>query len=129
MGRSRGRLLFVVFSVSLSWPSLSSAQDQPAPQDNSARPLGAKELKKRNKRLLKELGSQGGDWLRDEVPEVITEAERLAFFRLSTNAEREQFIEIFWQKRNPEPDSPNNTAREEHYRRLAYTPTNTLPPA
>lgn len=120
MGHSRGRLLFVVFSVSLSWSSLSSAQDQPAPQDNSARPLGAKELKKRNKRLLKELGSQGGDWLRDEVPEVITEAERLAFFRLSTNAEREQFIEIFWQKRNPEPDSPNNTAREEHYRRLAY---------
>ena len=120
MGRSRGRLLFVVFSVSLSWPSLSSAQDQPAPQDNSARPLGAKELKKRNKRLLKELGSQGGDWLRDEVPEVITEAERLAFLRLSTNEEREQFIEIFWQKRNPEPDSPNNTAREEHYRRLAY---------
>ena len=120
MGHSRGRLLFVVFSVSLSWSSLSSAQDQPAPQDNSARPLGAKELKKHNKRLLKELGSQGGDWLRDEVPEVITEAERLAFFRLSTNAEREQFIEIFWQKRNPEPDSPNNTAREEHYRRLAY---------
>jgi len=120
MGRSRGRLLFVVFSVSLSWPSLSSAQDQPAPQDNSARPLGAKELKKRDKRLLKELGSQGGDWLRDEVPEVITEAERLAFLRLSTNEEREQFIEIFWQKRNPEPDSPNNTAREEHYRRLAY---------
>ena len=120
MGRSRGRLLFVIFSVSLSWSSLSSAQDQPAPQDNSARPLGAKELKKRDKRLLKELGSQGGDWLRDEVPEVITEAERLAFLRLSTNEEREQFIEIFWQKRNPEPDSPNNTAREEHYRRLAY---------
>lgn len=120
MGRSRGRLLFVVFSVSLSWSSLSSAQEQPAPQDNSARPLGAKELKKRDKRLLKELGSQGGDWLRDEVPEVITEAERLAFLRLSTNEEREQFIEIFWQKRNPEPDSPNNTAREEHYRRLAY---------
>jgi hypothetical protein len=89
MGRSGGRLLLVGFSVSLSWSSLSSAQDQPAPQDNSARPLGAKELKKRDKRLLKELGSQGGDWLRDEVPEVITEAERLAFLRLSTNEERE----------------------------------------
>jgi GWxTD domain-containing protein len=120
MGRRCGRLLFVIFSVSLFWPSLSSPQDQPAPQDNSARPPSAKELKKRDKRLLKELGSQGGDWLRDEVPEVITEAERLAFLRLSTNEEREQFIEIFWQKRNPEPDSSNNTAREEHYRRLAY---------
>src|SRR6266446_6294030 len=120
MGRNRGRLLFFVFSVGLFWSSLSSAQDQPAPLDNSARPPSAKELKKRDKRLLKELGSQGGDWLRDEVPEIITEAERLAFLRLSTNEEREQFIEIFWQKRNPEPDSPNNTAREEHYRRLAY---------
>src|SRR6266849_6620932 len=120
MGRNRGRLLFFVFSVGLFWSSLSSAQDQPAPLDNSARPPNAKELKKRDKRLLKELGSQGGDWLRDEVPEIITEAERLAFLRLSTNEEREQFIEIFWQKRNPEPDSPNNTAREEHYRRLAY---------
>src|SRR5713226_969410 len=120
MGRNRGRLLFFVFSVGLFWSSLSSAQDQPAPLDNSARPPSAKELKKRDKRLLKELGSQGGDWLRDEVPEIITETERLAFLRLSTNEEREQFIEIFWQKRNPEPDSPNNTAREEHYRRLAY---------
>ena len=41
-------------------------------------------------------------------------------FSVSPPMRSEQFIEIFWQKRNPEPDSPNNTAREEHYRRLAY---------
>ena len=39
---------------------------------------------------------------------------------LQTNEEREQFIEAFWQRRNPDPDSPENTFKEEHYRRIAY---------
>ncbi len=34
--------------------------------------------------------------------------------------ERDQFKEQFWARRNPEPDSPDNTAKEEHYRRIAY---------
>jgi GWxTD domain-containing protein len=120
MGRRGDCLLLVVFSVSLFWPSFSLAQDPPVPQETPAKPLTKKETRKRDRKLSKELGSQGGDWLRDEVPEIITEAERLAFLRLSTNEEREQFIEIFWQKRNPEPESPINPVREEHYRRLAY---------
>jgi GWxTD domain-containing protein len=51
---------------------------------------------------------------------IITKEERDAFLRLSTNEEREQFIEEFWRRRNPDSDSPENTAREEHYRRIAY---------
>ena len=43
-----------------------------------------------------------------------------AFLHLSTNEEREQFIEAFWQRRNPDPDSAENTYKEEHYRRIAY---------
>ena len=43
-----------------------------------------------------------------------------AFLHLQTNEEREQFIEAFWQRRNPDPDSPENTFKEEHYRRIAY---------
>ena len=39
----------------------------------------------------------------------------------TTNEEREQFIEQFWQRRNPDPDSAENTFKEEHYRRIAYT--------
>ena len=56
----------------------------------------------------------------DEVPDIITEEERRAFLGLSTNEEREQFVEIFWNRRNPEPESPTNAVKEEHYRRLAY---------
>jgi GWxTD domain-containing protein len=50
----------------------------------------------------------------------MTEEERRAFLELSTNEERDQYIEIFWERRNPNRDSPENTFREEHYRRLAY---------
>ena len=79
-----------------------------------------KEAKKRQKQLYKELGSLDKDWLKNVVPDIITPEERKAFLELSTNEEREQFIEIFWDKRNPDPESPINSAKEEHYRRLAY---------
>ncbi len=51
---------------------------------------------------------------------IITPEERHTFLHLSTNEEREQFIEAFWQRRNPDPDSAENTFKEEHYRRIAY---------
>jgi GWxTD domain-containing protein len=113
-------LFLLAVLVSLMRPAPSGAQDQSAPQDNSAKPPTAKELKKRQKKLAKELGSQEGIWLNDEVPDIITDEERKAFLELSTNEEREQFIEIFWNKRNPDPESPDNAFKEEHYRRLAY---------
>ena len=47
---------------------------------------------------------------------------------LSNDEEREAFIENFWQRRNPNPDSPENEFREEHYRRIAYA-NDHLPPA
>ena len=36
------------------------------------------------------------------------------------NEEREQFIEAFWQRRDPTPDTVENEFKEEHYRRIAY---------
>ena len=118
MTRYSRRLLPVVFSASLLWPALSAAQDQPPPQDSPAKPLTPKELKKRQRQLIKELSSVDATWLREEVPDIITEQERRAFLELGTQEEREQFIEIFWRSRNPEPESPINPVREEHYRRL-----------
>jgi GWxTD domain-containing protein len=41
--------------------------------------------------------------------------------KLGSNEESDQFIEHFWQVRNPDPDSPENPFKEEHYRRLAYS--------
>jgi GWxTD domain-containing protein len=104
----------------MSWPTFSAAQEQPVPQDSSVGPLSAKELKKRDKKFMKELNLDDSNWLLNEVPDIITEAERRAFLELGTEEEREQFKEIFWRDRNPDPESPVNPVREEHYRRLAY---------
>jgi GWxTD domain-containing protein len=118
--RTTFRFFQLVLSASLLGPALCFAQDLPAPQDNSVKPPSAKEAKKRDKKLKKELGSQEDDWLRNVVPDIITEAERRAFLELGTEEEREQFKEIFWRNLNPDPESPVNPVREEHYRRLAY---------
>ncbi len=120
MNRCVRRSLQFFLSASLLWPLLSLAQDQPLPQDTSAKPQSTREAKKRDKKLKRELGPDEGDWLRNVVPDIITEQERRAFLELGTEEERDQFKEIFWRDRNPDPESPINPAREEHYRRLAY---------
>ncbi len=113
-------LILLALAISLAWPMHSLAQDQAVPQDNSAKPLSPKEIKKRQKQLSKELGPQDKIWLENEVPDIITPEERRAFLELSTNEERDQFRELFWDRRNPDPESPVNIAKEEHYRRLAH---------
>src|SRR5690349_25026304 len=113
------RVLLAV-SIGIIWTTSALAQDQPAAQDSSAKPLSPKEARRRAKQFYKELGPPDKEWLENVVPDIITPDERKAFLELSTNEEREQFIEIFWDKRNPDPESPINTAKEEHYRRLAY---------
>ena len=120
MDRCRRHVRQLALCSSLLWPPLYLAQDQTVPQDSAAKPQSPKEAKKREKKLSRELASQGGDWLRNIVPDIITEQERRAFLELGTEEEREQFKEIFWRDRNPDPDSPINPVREEHYRRLAY---------
>ncbi len=120
MNRCLRRFLQLLCSASLVWPLLSLAQGQPAPPASSASPQGAKAAKTRDKKLMKELGLDDTNWLLNEVPDIITSEERRAFLELGTEEERDQFKEIFWRDRNPEPESPVNSAREEHYRRLAY---------
>ncbi len=50
---------------------------------------------------------------------IITNEERRAFLRLETDDERETFIDQFWKRRDPTPDTPENEFKEEHYRRIA----------
>ncbi len=59
-------------------------------------------------------------WLNEQVPYIITEAERSVFLELKTDPERDDFIREFWDLRNPDPNAPTNAYRDEHYRRLAY---------
>ena len=81
----------------------------------------AKEQQRKTKDLERELDSQYKKWLNEDVIYIVTPEEKNAFLHLSTNEEREQFIEQFWARRNPDPDSPENSFKEEHYRRIAYT--------
>ncbi len=78
------------------------------------------ERERRERERRSELdGSVYGNWLA-EVGDIILEEELAAFRKLSTNEEREAFIEIFWGMRDPTPDTRENEYREEHYRRIAY---------
>jgi GWxTD domain-containing protein len=80
----------------------------------------AKEEKRREKAIRKEMQSPYKKWLTEEVPYIITPDERKAFLKLTTDSEREQFIEAFWERRNPNPGSAYNEYKEEYYRRIAY---------
>src|SRR3989441_8755097 len=90
-------------------------------QDKKPGQLSEKERKRKAKQTLKELDTPYRKWLDEEVVYIIQPEERTAFLQLSTNEEREQFIEQFWQRRNPNPDLAENSFKEEHYRRIAYT--------
>ncbi len=60
-------------------------------------------------------------WLDEDVVYIITEEERDVFKRLTTEEEKEQFIEQFWFRRDPDPSTSINEFKEEHYRRIAYS--------
>lgn len=59
-------------------------------------------------------------WLDEDVAYLITPEERRGFINLQSDQEREQFIEHFWLRRDPTPETDENEFMEEHYRRIAY---------
>ena len=89
-------------------------------QDPLKRPLTEKQKKANAKALKQELGKTYKKWLDEDVRWIITDEERAAFKELSNDEERDQFIEAFWARRDPTPDTPENEFKEEHYRRIAY---------
>ena len=72
------------------------------------------------KAVRQELKGAYKTWLNQDVVWIISDEEGKAFKALSNDEERDSFIEQFWLRRNPNPDSPENEFREEHYRRIAY---------
>jgi GWxTD domain-containing protein len=59
-------------------------------------------------------------WLTQDVVYIIEEDEKQAWKLLTTNEEREKFIEQFWLRRDPTRDTQENEFKQEHYRRIAY---------
>ncbi len=88
--------------------------------DPLKRPLGEKERKANEKRFKQEVSGSYKKWLDEDVRWIISDEERSAFKQLSNDEERDQFIEAFWQRRDPTPDTIENEFKEEHYRRIAY---------
>jgi len=108
--------LWVLFSGFMAL-GLALPVSKAAPQEQEK---PSKAEKRRQKAIQKELESPYKKWLTEEVPYIITSEERASFKKLSTDDEREQFIENFWERRNPNPGSPENEFKEEYYRRIAY---------
>ena len=97
-----------------------SKSDKSAQADGQQDPL-KRERKKDNQDATKEkLGGVYKKWLDEDVRWIITDEELSAFKKLQNNAERDTFIEGFWQRRDPTPDTAENEYKEEHYRRIAY---------
>jgi GWxTD domain-containing protein len=96
------------------------SKDSVSPRETIAKPMSERERKRREAKLRKELETPYRKWLQEDVTYIITDEERQAFKRLQTDDERDQFIEQFWLRRDPTPDTLENEYKEEHYRRIAY---------
>ncbi|MGO8719698.1 MAG: GWxTD domain-containing protein [Acidobacteriaceae bacterium] len=133
MSRIRFTIAFALLIAFLGYPAgkarAQAAQTQDTslnPSENAAQPnplkrkLSDKEIREQQKELRQELKGPYKKWLDQDVRWIITDQERSAFLGLSNDEERDAFIEQFWRRRNPDPESPDNSYREEIYRRIAY---------
>ena len=127
--RSRVLLAFCAILAVLvgSLAADDSKDDKKASQDKNkqkketvAKPMTDKQKRQAEERLRKELASPYAKWLDEDVRWIISDEERTAFKRLQTDDERESFIEQFWLRRDPTPDTEENEYKEEHYRRIAW---------
>jgi GWxTD domain-containing protein len=101
--------------------TVTSSPQQPTDEiDPLKRTPSEKQKKQQKKSLNVELSKTYKKWLNEDVVWIITDEERAAFKQLSNDEERDNFIEAFWQRRDPTPDTEENEYKEEHYRRIAY---------
>src|SRR5260221_705788 len=82
--------------------------------------LAAPQQTKKQRDALKGELSSLQRWPDRDVAYIITDEERAAWKHLNTDEEREWFIEQFWLRRDPTPDTTENEYKEKHYRRIAY---------
>ena len=67
----------------------------------------------------KDLMPQYREWLQ-QTQYIIHPEEKEVFMQLSTDRERDIFIETFWKQRDPTPGTPQNEYKDEHIRRFQY---------
>jgi GWxTD domain-containing protein len=108
--KSARRVVLALALLVLAAPAAWAQNRQQPSQDPMSNPHNVK----------REVPKAYKDWLEKDVAYVITDEERRAFKKLQTDEEREQFIEGFWRRRDPDPDTDENEFREEYYERIAY---------
>ncbi len=109
--RRSGRLAVALLTLIFAVPSgLAQKKNSEKTQDPS----------EKTRNVKPELNKAYKDWLEKDVAYIITDEERKAFKKLQTDDERERFIEEFWRRRDPDPDTDENEYREEYYERIAY---------
>ena len=106
--KSLGKFLFHVMATLAIAYSVSAQSDQPQDPNSKSR-----NFKEEVKRVYQ-------DWVKKDVAYIITSEEKKAFTALKSDEERENFIEAFWRRRDPNPDTEENEYREEYYERIAY---------
>src|SRR6202789_1974823 len=106
-------LLLVIPAVSQDAQSTDNKKKDPPKRETVAKPLTEKQIKKKEAALKKELETPWRKWINEDVTYIITDEERKAFKQLNTDEEREQFVEQFWLRRDPTPDTVENEYKEE----------------
>src|ERR1044071_7259144 len=92
----------------------------PAALAQKKKAADAQDVPERERTVKKEKSNMFKKWIDEDVAYIITDEEKKAWKKLATDAEREQFIEAFWRRRDPDPDTELNEYLEEHYERVAY---------
>ena len=118
----RSPLLVGITAASFLVSTLPAQNKQSSSSDSEtvSKPLTKKQIAAKQKALDKELMGPWKKWMNEDVLYIITDEEKQAFRRLKTDEERQQFVEQFWLRRDPTPDTEENEYKEEHYRRIAY---------
>lgn len=69
---------------------------------------------------IKDLPPRYKKWISEDVVYIISEREKDSFLQLANDRERDIFIKAFWNQRDPNPNTPENEFKAEHYKRIAY---------
>ncbi len=89
-------------------------------KDKKGKDAPSQDVSDKARNVKKEMNQVYKKWLNTDVDYIITKEEKKAFLALQTDEERENFIENFWRRRDPNPDTEENEYREEYYERIAY---------
>jgi len=103
----------LAFGIALSFVVVLSLTAQ-------AQNSSAKTPEDKSRKVKREENRAFLDWPKTDVKLIITPEEEDAYNKLKTNEERENFIEAFWRRRDPSPDTEENEYRDEYYERISY---------